>query len=298
MANMPVAAPAAQAVPDASPAAAQGWPRPAAAYFALAVLVLATFLNFLDATAFGLMIERIKADFALSDEQLGWLLGPANIIFYVLVGIPLARLVDVHPRKLVLAGGLFFITIFNAAGGLAQGFAQLFASRVLIGAGGSAHAPGAYSMLADFFPPRRLPRAIAVLQLGYIGGTTIGLFVAGQLLAMVGGWGAHPSAGAHHPRLAMGAADPVGPRAAGRRDAADDPGAAAPRPRPRGQGDAGRHGRPRDLAAQARLPAPVHRAGVQRDRIAGAARVARALPDAQLRAGPRRRSATGRRRCS
>lgn len=183
MAQMPVA----EARADGSPSA-QPWPGAGAAAFALAVLVIATFLNFLDATAFTLMVQRIKADFGLSDTQLGWLLGPANVIFYVLVGIPLARLVDIHPRKLVLAGGLFLITIFNALGGLAQGFVSLFATRVLVGAGGSAHAPGAYSMLADYYTPKRLPRAIAVLQLGYIGGTTLGLFIAGQLLAMVAGW--------------------------------------------------------------------------------------------------------------
>ncbi|MES1975227.1 MAG: MFS transporter [Pseudomonadota bacterium] len=188
MAVLQAGAPMAMPSSDDAATAPQGWPSPGAAYYALAVLVLATFLNFLDSTVFMLMVERIKHDFLLSDEQLGWLLGPANIIFYVLVGIPLARLVDIYPRKLVLAGGLLLISTLNAAGGLAQNFRQLFGSRMLIGAGGSAHAPGAYSMLADYFPPARLPRAIAVLQLGFIGGTTIGLFIGGQLLAMVAGW--------------------------------------------------------------------------------------------------------------
>src|SRR5258708_1462707 len=103
-------------------------------------------LNFLDAQVFGMMAQRIKVDFHLTDEQLGFLIGPANVIFYVLIGIPMARLVDIYPRKIVLACGIAAIGGITALGGLAQSFAQWFGSRMLVGAGGSAHAPGAYSM--------------------------------------------------------------------------------------------------------------------------------------------------------
>jgi len=66
-------------------AAAQAWPSRPAAYFALTVIILATMLNFLDAQVFGMMAQRIKVDFGLTDEQLGFLIGPANVVFYVLV---------------------------------------------------------------------------------------------------------------------------------------------------------------------------------------------------------------------
>src|SRR5205814_3021101 len=84
----------------------QPWPSRGAAYYGLAVIILATMLNFFDAGVFALMAQRIKVDFHLSDEQLGFLIGPANVIFYVLVGIPMARLVDIYPRKIVLACGI------------------------------------------------------------------------------------------------------------------------------------------------------------------------------------------------
>ena len=152
------------------------------------VIILATALNFMDAQIFNMMAQRIKVDFHLTDEQLGFLLGPANIIFYVLVGIPLARLVDLYPRKYVLAAGITFIGGITALGGLAQNFVQLFMSRMLVGAGGSAHAPGSYSMLADYFPPARLPRAIGFLQLGFIGGNALGIYLGGMLLTLVAAW--------------------------------------------------------------------------------------------------------------
>src|SRR4029077_428529 len=166
-------------------AAAPGWPARGAAYYGLAVIICATMLNCLAAQVFGIMAQRIKVDFHLTDEQLGFLIGPANIIFYVLVGIPMARLVDIYPRKIILAGGVTLIGGITALGGLAQNFTQLFMSRMLVGAGGSAHAPGSYSLLADYFPPERVPRAIGFLDHGVIDANTAGFYLGGLLLTLV-----------------------------------------------------------------------------------------------------------------
>ena len=174
-------------VPDAG-RGAQPWPPRGAAHYALFVIILATLLNFFDGQVFSMMAQRIKVDFQLTDEQLGFLIGPANIIFYVLIGIPMARLVDIYPRKIVLACGIAAIGGITALGGLAQSFRQLFSSRMLVGAGGSAHAPGAYSMLSDYFPPAKLPRAIGFLQLGFIGGNALGIFLGGQLISLAAAW--------------------------------------------------------------------------------------------------------------
>ena len=94
----------------------QPWPSLGAAYYGLAVIILATMLNFFDANLFTLMAQTIKVDFKLTDEELGFLVGPANVIFYVLVGIPMARLVDTYPRKIVLACGIAAIGGITALG--------------------------------------------------------------------------------------------------------------------------------------------------------------------------------------
>ena len=169
-------------------ALAQGWPSRVAAWYGLTVIILATALNFLDAQIFNMLAQTIKADFHLTDTQLGFLLGPATILFYVIVGIPLAYLVDIYPRKYVLAAGISIIGGITALGGLAQNFVQLFLSRMLVGAGASAHAPGSYSMLADYFPPAKLPRAIGFLQIGFISGNAGGVYLGGVLLSIVTAW--------------------------------------------------------------------------------------------------------------
>jgi MFS family permease len=186
--TMAVAAPGMSedsSVPAPATDASQPWPSRAAAWYALIVITFATFLNFFDGAAFGLSIEQIKNEFHLTNIELGWLTGPANIVFYLVVMLPLSRMVDIYPRRIVLSAGLVFISIFNAASGLALGFVSLFATRMLVGAGGSAHAPGAYSLLADSFPPERRALPFSFLQLGFIVGTSWGFFLAGQLLGWV-----------------------------------------------------------------------------------------------------------------
>ncbi len=167
---------------------ARVWPSAGAAYWALAVIILATFMSFLDQVVFGMLAESIKRDFQLTDTQLGFLAGPATIICYFFVGIPLGRLADIYPRKLVLSASAAFVGVLVALSGIAQNFAQFVGSRVFLAAGGSAHAPSSYSLLTDAFPPRILTRAFALLQLGFIGGTTLGPIIGGQLVTASAGW--------------------------------------------------------------------------------------------------------------
>ncbi len=184
-------------VTGASSTEGKVWPSSGAAYWGLFVIVFATFLTFFDMIVFGMLAERIKSDFGLTDSQLGFLAGPAGIICYIFVGIPLARLADIYPRKYVLAAGAAVVGLIISLGGLAQNFGQFIASRVFLSAGGSAHAPAAYSMLADAFPPKKLTRAFALLQFGFIGGTSLGPIIGGTLVVASAGWGASEFMGLH-----------------------------------------------------------------------------------------------------
>jgi len=180
-----------------APCAARTWPPTGAAYWALTAIILATFLTFFDQVVFGMLAQRIKASFGLTDAQLGFLAGPASIICYLFVGIPLARMADIYPRKYVLSGGVAVVSVITAFGGIAQTFTQFVLSRVFLAAGGSAHAPSSYSLLVDAFPPRKIPRVFALLQFGFIGGTTLGAIVGGVLIEITGRWGPATIGGFH-----------------------------------------------------------------------------------------------------
>lgn len=171
------------------------WPSTGAAYWALFAIILATFMSFLDQVVFGMLAENIKRDFSLTDTQLGFLAGPATIICYFFVGIPLGRLADIYPRKVVLAASAGIVGLLIALSGMAQSFSQFVGTRVFLAAGGSAHAPSSYSLLSDAFPPRILTRAFALLQIGFIGGTTVGPIIGGRLVKASSEWSAEPFLG-------------------------------------------------------------------------------------------------------
>jgi len=161
----------------------QPWPSEKAGFFALFAIVFATFVTFVDQTAFGLLAEHMKESFGISDFVLGLLLGPVTVVAYVVVGIPLARLVDIYPRKYVLSVGIAALGTIMALGGIAQNLWQLVSTRLFVGASSSANGPGSYSMLADYFKPLRIPLVFALLQLGFILGQSLGNILGGRLIA-------------------------------------------------------------------------------------------------------------------
>lgn len=173
---------------EGNEAAGQPWPSERSGFFALFCIIFATFLTFFDQTVFAMLAEKMKTSFRLSDSALGFVLGPASIVAFVFVGIPLARLVDLYPRKYVLSAGVAVLGTITALGGLAQNFGQLIGSRLFVGAGSAANGPGSYSILADFFRPMRIPLVFALLQLGYILGSSVGTWGGGQLIAWTDTW--------------------------------------------------------------------------------------------------------------
>jgi len=176
-------APASPSTPTDDRASTQPWPPESAGWFALFAIIFATFVTFFDQTVFAMLAEKMKVSFGISDSTLGFLLGPASVIAYVIVGIPLARLVDIYARKYVLAAGIAVLGTIMALGGLAQNFGQLIGTRLFVGASSSANGPGSYSLLVDAFRPTRIPLVFALLQLGYIGGSSLGNIVGGQMIA-------------------------------------------------------------------------------------------------------------------
>lgn len=158
------------------------YPSEKAGFYALFAVIFATFVMFLDQTTFGLLAEKMKISFGISDFVLGLLLGPVTVVAYVIVGIPLARLVDIYPRKYVLSAGIAVLGSIMALGGLAQNLWHLIATRLFVGASASANAPGSYSILVDYFRPMRIPLVFALLQLGFIAGSSLGNILGGRLI--------------------------------------------------------------------------------------------------------------------
>lgn len=158
------------------------WPGARTAYYTLFVLILCLTSNQLDIGIVPYLAASIKADLAISDTWLGLLLGMAFGLFYTLIGLPIAYYVDRFSRRWILAIGLAVWNIGTALCGITQNFWQLFAARFLVGAGEGVNGPASYAIVGDIFPRERIPRAIALLQLGSVIGPALALLLGAWLL--------------------------------------------------------------------------------------------------------------------
>ncbi|WP_443750991.1 spinster family MFS transporter [Asticcacaulis solisilvae] len=150
-------------------------------YLVLAMLVAVYVLNFLDRQIISILAVPIKAEFHLSDAQMGWMGGLAFGAVYSILGVPAAWAADRTSRKRIIAAALILWSGFTAACGFTQSFAQLFVARMGVGIGEAGGVAPGYSLISSWFPPRSRARALAVYSLGIPIGVATGTFVGGLL---------------------------------------------------------------------------------------------------------------------
>jgi len=157
------------------------------AVYVLLLLVVANTLSYADRHLFSILIPAIKAEFGLGDALLGFIGGPAFIISYVLLTIPLARLADRWSRRGVLAISAALWSMATAACGLAGNVALLGASRVLVGVGEAGGLPPSQAMVSELFSARVRSTALGVLASATYFGLVLGL-TGGAAIASIWGW--------------------------------------------------------------------------------------------------------------
>ncbi len=168
-----------------TPVREDAWPNPVYSWYVIVVLMVAYTNSYIDRTILALLVEPIRADLNISDTQFSLLHGFAFAVFYTLMGIPLGRMADRRSRRGIMAIGIAFWSIASAACGLAKNFWQLFIARVGVGVGEAALSPAAYSMIADYFPPHRLGRAISVYGVGVFIGSGAAFLIGGVVIGLV-----------------------------------------------------------------------------------------------------------------
>lgn len=165
---------------------AGGTATPFASHWALGVLFVANVFNQADRMLFGVVVDPIRQDLALSDTQMSLLSGFFFILFNLVAGLVLARAIDRGNRVRILALGVFAWSLATAAQGLADGFWSLAAARIAVGVGEATAFPAAMSLIPDLFRAQARGRAVAVFQSSAFVGIVGGTVVAGMLGAMLG----------------------------------------------------------------------------------------------------------------
>ncbi|NNC39046.1 MAG: MFS transporter [Hyphomonadaceae bacterium] len=157
------------------------------AWFVLVMMVLLYLVNVADRYVASGLLEEIKKTFEVSDTFMGFLVGPAFAIVYTLLAIPIARFADRHNRVRIICAGAIIWSGFTVASGLAQTPWTFAMARLGVGVGEAAFLAPAFSLLSDYFPPKKRALAFAILNFGVYFGQIFGL-VGGAAIADASSW--------------------------------------------------------------------------------------------------------------
>jgi MFS family permease len=96
-------------------------PRPAYAWYVVAVLTLAYVSSFIDRQILSLLVVPIRRDLGISDTQMSLLMGLSFALFYTVLGFPIGRLADSRSRRGIIAAGVAVWSLMTVACGFASG---------------------------------------------------------------------------------------------------------------------------------------------------------------------------------
>ena len=156
-------------------------------YYALGLLTVVYVFNFIDRQIVVILQESIKQELGLMDWQLGMLSGFAFAVFYVTMGVPIARYADKNNRRNVISFSLALWSGMTALCGAAGNFWQLLLARIGVGVGEAGCSPPAHSIISDMFPVEQRATALSTYNMGINFGVFIG-FLAGGWINEFFGW--------------------------------------------------------------------------------------------------------------
>ena len=134
------------------------------AVFSLGFLTLISTFNYLDRSLLGLALPAIKSEMQVSDTVLGLVAGLAFVLFYSIMGIPIAWAADRWNRRNIIGIGFAFWSLMTMVTGWVSNIGQLTVARFLMGAGEACGIAPSNSMIADLFRSERRTLAFAIFS--------------------------------------------------------------------------------------------------------------------------------------
>ena len=144
-------------------------------------------LSFADRQILVVIQESIKKELLLSDTQLGLLSGFAFALFYVSLGLPIARWADKGNRRNIVSLSLSIWSAMTAISGFVGNYAQLLLARIGVGVGEAGGIPPSTAMISDYFPLEKRATALSVHSMGIFFGIVLG-FLVGGIIDQYYGW--------------------------------------------------------------------------------------------------------------
>lgn len=156
------------------------------AHYVLVLLCLTYMLDYADRMVVGSLLPFIRADWHLTDQQLGSL---TSIVYFTiaLFTIPLSLLVDRWSRRRMISIMVFVWSMATLACAFARDYGHLLAARACIGLGEAAYTPAGAAVLSAAYAMRHRARALGVWSAFIPVGAAIG-FVVGGYVGSHYGW--------------------------------------------------------------------------------------------------------------
>jgi sugar phosphate permease len=152
---------------------------------ALAMLVLAGVVNYIDRATLAVANPLIRQDLGLSIADMGYLLS-AFLWAYAFSQLPTGAMVDRFGPRFLLSIGLTLWSLAQVLGGLVQGFGQFFGARLLLGIGEAPQFPTAARVVRDWFNPRDRGLATGIFNCASTLGTAIAVPLLTTLMLAFG----------------------------------------------------------------------------------------------------------------
>ena len=149
-------------------------------WFILSLLFVNYFTLYMHRYILNYIQPPICAELGLSEFQLNTVIAGAFQFFYAFAALFVGYLSDRHRRRTVLIWSLLLSTLAFMGMGLAQGFWDLLAMRILLAITQAANVPAIAGIMADCFTQRNRSRAVSV----YLLSSPFSVVVAGW----AGGW--------------------------------------------------------------------------------------------------------------
>jgi MFS family permease len=159
-----------------------GYPSRSYAWTVVAILIATAVLSYTDRQVLSLLVDPIRDDLHITDNEVSLLLGTAFAVVYGVAGIPLGWLADRTSRRNLIFAGVLVWSVGTLACGLSHSFGQLFAARIVVGTGEAVLSPAAISLISDYFPPSRRGTAVGFFLSGIAVGIGVAIVIGGGVL--------------------------------------------------------------------------------------------------------------------
>ncbi len=153
----------------------------------LTLLAVGVMISFIDRTSISAVLATpaFKKHFALSDLDRGWI-NSAFFWSYAVMQIPFGWLVDRRGVKWPYAICFAVWCVATALTGLVDGFSELIAVRLLVGAAEAIVVPASWRWIRTHFAERQSGTAVGIYMLGTKIGPALGTPIAASLIGITG----------------------------------------------------------------------------------------------------------------